>query len=146
MSKQNFGRPMFVFDYPNRAIVGSKTSIRKAGVPGSKEQAALLKLMRKEPGFAVVEKEYRANANKRTYEGLNLEFIKRYLSIQPNAEHLVDEYDAVVKTAVDTNRKVYPFVKKWFLDNFGTQDSPFNMAVAKEAIEKYDLSQAKKTA
>jgi hypothetical protein len=142
MSKKNVCRPMFVFDYVNRTIVGSKTSIKKAGIPGSKEQAALLKLMRKEPGFAVVEKEIESNENKRTYDGLTFAFMAAYISIQPDAKQLTAEYESVKQIAENTSRSKYPFTKKWFLDKFSTKERPFNMDAARECIRNYDMSKA----
>lgn len=142
MSKKNVYRPMFVFDYTNRAIVGSKTNITKAGKPGSKEQTALLKLMRQEPTFNVVAKEIKVKADKRIYDGLNFPFMEKYISIQPEAEQLMAEYEAVKKVAEESKRSKYPFTKKWFLSQF----KDFDMAEAQDAIDSYYLAQANKSA
>ena len=146
MSKKNVCRPMFVFDYTNRTIVGSKTNITKAGKPGSKEQTALLKLMRKEPTFAVVAKEIDVKADKRVYDGLNFPFMEKYISIQADAAQLIEEYEAVKQMAEDTNRSKYPLTKKWFLKKFAVDGVPFDMAAAREDIDHYYMTQAKKSA
>ena len=146
MSKKNVCRPMFVFDYTNRTIVGSKTNITKAGKPGSKEQTALLKLMRKEPTFTVVAKEIEVRADKRVYDGLDFPFMEEYISIQADAALLIEEYEAVKQMAVDANRSKYPLTKKWFLKKFAAEGVPFDMAAAREAIDRYYMTQAKKSA
>jgi hypothetical protein len=57
-------------------------------------------------------------------------FMKAYISIQKTAEQDMKEYEAVKKSAEDAKRKVYPFVKTWFLGKY----KGFNMADAKKAI------------
>ena len=115
---------LFAIDLAENTIIASKTTLKKASVPNSAEYKALMKLMKQNPTFAIVEKEIKKAEGKNTYEGLNKAFIEKYISIQTNAADLKAQYEQAAKTGK------FPLVRKWFLDTFKN----FNMEEAKAQI------------
>lgn len=124
---------LFAINFVETTIVASKTTLKKARIPNSPEYKELMKLMKQNPGFAVVEKDIKKAEGKKTYEGLNKDFIEKYISIQDNAEELKDQYEKIRKMGK------FPLTRKWFLDAFEN----FDMAEAKEAIDMAMISIAK---
>ena len=117
---------LFAIDFANNAIVASKTTLKKASIPNSAEYKALMKLMKQNPTFAIVEKDIKKAEGKQTYKGLNATFIEKYISIQANAADLTAQYEQAAKMGK------FPLVRKWFLSTFEN----FNMELAKAEIEK----------
>ena len=126
---------VFVIDFVDGKIYGSKTALKKAGQPGTAEYKELTSKMAAHPTFKVCEKE--ANTKKKTYEGLDFIVMRNYIQAQENADELMAEFEAVRKIA---NGK-YGFVKKWFLDTF----KDFNIKDAKKAISDKNVVRAKAT-
>ena len=57
---------LFAFNFVDNTIVASKTTLKKAGKPGSPEYKELMKMIAKQPTFRVVEKEVTTNGSKKT--------------------------------------------------------------------------------
>ena len=78
--------------------------------------------------FGVTEKEINKAEGKKTYAGLNKDFIEKYISIKPKAEAevLKKQYEKASEMGK------FPLVRKWFLNTF----RDFDMTAAKEEIEK----------
>ena len=117
---------LFTVNFAENSIVASKTTLKKASIPNSPEYKALMKLMKQNPTFAIVEKEIKKAEGKNTYEGLNKAFIEKYISIQSNAKELNEQ----CKMASEMGK--FPLVRKWFLNTFKN----FDMATAKAEIEQ----------
>lgn len=117
---------LFAYDFVNNTIVASKTTLKKASVPNSPEYKALMKLMKQNPRFTVVEKQIKEATGKQTYKGLTEAFIKSYISIQENAVELTKQFEEAKKMGK------FPLVRRWFLDKFKN----FNMETAKEELKK----------
>ena len=126
----------FRFDFPNNAIVGSKTAIKKAGNPDSKEYEELMKLREIQPEFQVVEKEVKKSSGKQSYKGLNRNFVEAYISIQSNADTLNKQYMEAQEMGT------FSLVRKWFLTTF----KEFDMEEAKREIEEAKLLKIKNAA
>lgn len=127
----------FVLDFVNKTITGSASAFKKANTGYGPEYEELVAKMNAHPDFKLVVIEPKKPATaKRTYKGLNDQFITEYISIQVEAPSLAKERAEIEKWAEDTGRKVFPTVKKWFLDKFSTEEQPFDMEEAKEAICK----------
>lgn len=126
----------FRFDFTSNTIVGSKTAIKKAGNPDSKEYKELMKLREIQPEFQVVEKEVKKSSGKQSYKGLNRDFVEAYISIQPNADTLNKQYKEAKEMGT------FPLVRKWFLTTF----KEFDMEEAKREIEEAKLLKIKKAA
>lgn len=117
---------LFAVNFAENSIVASKTTLKKASIPNSPEYKALMKLMKQNPSFIIVEKEIKKAEGKKTYEGLNKAFIEKYLSIQTNADDLNEQY------AKASEMGKFPLVRKWFLNTFKN----FDMETAKAEIEQ----------
>lgn len=125
----------FTVDFVKKQITGTKTSLDKAKHYGSPEYKELCELMEAHPRFRVVTKVAKENSSKHTYKNLNFKFIEKYISIQPDAERIMREYEAVKASAESLGRSVYPRVKRWFIERFSTGDKPFDVEEATREIK-----------
>lgn len=126
----------FFVDFQNNAIVGSKTTLKKASIPGSPEYKELMKLVKQHVTFVVVEKEIKKAEGKKTYVGLNKSFMLDYINTQENSEHLKKEFGQALRIGK------FPLVRKWFLNTF----KDFDMEAAKEAIDEATFAKIAKNA
>ena len=123
-------KSLFTVCFEENTIIATKTTLKKASVPNSPEYKALMKLMKQNPTFSIEVKEIKKAEGKKTYAGLNNDFIKDYISIKENAEELKQQY----KKAYEMGKFV--MVRKWFLNTFEN----FDMEEAKEKIAKARLA------
>ena len=123
-------KTLFAVDFAENAIVASKTTLKKASVPGSPEYKTLMKLIKQNPTFSIKEKDIKKAVSKETYEGLTKKFIEKYISIQSNFPELNEQY------AKANEMGKFPLVRKWFLGVFKN----FNMELAKEEILNHELA------
>lgn len=130
----------FTIDFTKKQIIGTKTSLEKAKFYGSDEYEELCALLEAHPRFSVVTKKVKRNSSKETYKGLNAKFFETYISIQPNAIELRQEYEEARKVAVMLGISIYPYIKSWFLKKFGTEDKPFDMKQAREKMKNAGLA------
>ena len=129
---------LFTVNFPENTIVASKTTLKKAGKPGTPEYKALMKMIAKQPAFRVVEKEIATNDSKKTYHGLTIEVMRTYIQKQENGDALMVEFDEVLKIS----KSKYPLAKKWFLEQF----PDFKMTEAKKEVSNAKIAKAKATA
>lgn len=122
---------LFNVCFSENTIIASKTTLKKASNPKTEEYKMLMKLMKKHPTFTVNEKVINQKEGKKTYKGLNKDFIKRYISIQENADKLKAEYTKAFEMGQ------FPLARKWFLNKF----KDFKMEKAIEEIENVLLEQ-----
>ncbi len=122
---------LFAINFVENTIVASKTTLKKASNPNSKECKELMKLKKQYPTFDVVEKYIKPAEGKNTHKDLTNDFIKRFISIQDNADELEKQYNKATKMGK------FPLVRKWFLKTFEN----FNMADAQEMIDKAILAE-----
>ena len=134
----------FTVDFIKKTITGTKASFNKASTGFGPIYEELADKVAKHPDFALVVKEQkqRINRAKRDYNGMDYDFIKEYIEIQPKATTLMAEYESVKKFAKENKMSVYPFVKKWFLGEFDPDKNGFDMAKAKKAISDYRMAKA----
>ena len=136
----------FTIDFINKTIAGTQASFNKASKGFGPEYEELTAKIAAHPTFklTVKEQKHKTTRAKRTYEGLNDEFIQAYISTLDNAKEMQREYKAIQKAAKECNMKAFPMTKKWFLDKFSTGEKPFNMADAREKISNFRIAQATK--
>lgn len=125
----------FTVDFVSKKIVGTQASLNKAKYFGTPEYNELCELMEAHPRFRVATKKVKQNNSKQTYKNLNFTFIEKYISIQPDAENIMREYENVKTSAESLGRSVYPRVKRWFIERFSTGDKPFDVEEATREIE-----------
>lgn len=138
----------FTVDFLNKKITGTKASFDKARKGISPFYKELTEKIKTHPSFALEKKEPKKHSNKakRSYHGMDFKFMEAYIEIQTNAESIMKNYEEVRKMAKDTGTSVYPFTKKWFLQMFSTEEKPFDMVEAKEAITEYRIALAEQRA
>lgn len=118
-------KKLFVIDFAKKTITATKATLKRASVFNSPEYKELMELVKQMPDFTITEKKIKPKKEKKTYAGLNKEFIMKYLSIQTNAEELKKQYEKAAELGK------FPLVRKWFLNSFEN----FDMAAAKKEIE-----------
>lgn len=123
-------KSLFTVCFEENTIIATKTTLKKASVPNSPEYKALMKLMKQNPTFSIEVKEIKKAEGKKTYAGLNNDFIKDYISIKENAEELKQQYNKAYEMGK------FVMARKWFLNTFEN----FDMEEAKEKIAKARLA------
>lgn len=115
---------LFTVNFAEATIYATKTTLKKASIPNSAEYKTLMNLMKQNPRFTIAVKETKERQGRKTYAGLNKNFIAKYISIQSNAEELTAKMDLAFQMGK------FPMVRSWFLHEFEN----FDMDAAKEAI------------
>ena len=134
----------FTINFFDKQIIGTKASFNKAGKGFGAEYEELAAKMAAHPDFKLVEKEqkHKSTKAKRTYDGLDFDFMEAYIEMQTDAQKLKNEYESVKQMAANCGTSKYPLTKKWFLGKFGTEDQPFDMEQARKDITDYRIQQA----
>ena len=141
-TKKNAAR--FTIDFFEQKIIGTKASFNKASKGSGSEYEELSAKMAAHPEFKLVIKEqkHKSTKAKRTYDGLDFPFMEAYILTQSDSDALMAEYHAVKAMAKSCGSNVYALTKKWFLGTFATEEEPFDMAEAREAINAYRILKA----
>ena len=134
----------FTIDFFDQKIIGTKASFNKAAKGFGSEYEELAAKMAAHPDFELVVKEqkHKSIKAKRTYEGLDFPFMEAYILTQSDSDTLMAEYKSVKAMAKSSGSNVYALTKKWFLGTFATEEEPFDMAEAREAINAYRILKA----
>ena len=134
----------FTINFFEQTITGTKASFNKAGKGFGDEYEELAAKIAAHPGFELVVKEqkHKSTKAKRTYDGLDFDFMEAYIEMQNDAQKLKSEYESVKQMAVNCGTSKYPLTKKWFLAKFGTEDQPFDMEQARKEIADYRIQMA----
>ena len=134
----------FTIDFITKTITGTKASFNKAGKGFGAEYEELAAKLAAHPDFTLIVKEqkHKSTKAKRTYEGLDFDFMEAYIEMQTEAQKLMKEYEAVKEMAEIRCSSKYPLTKKWFLGKFSTEDQPFDMDKARKDIDNYHIRQA----
>ena len=138
----------FTINFIAKEITGTKASFDKASKGFGPVYEELAEKVAKHPDFKLVVKEQKKQSTKakRTYNGMDFDFMKAYIETRVNAEQIMSEYEAVKKMAEDSGISVYPFTKKWFLGEFDSNGEGFDMEQAKKEIADYRIAKAVLTA
>ena len=135
---------VFTVDFFNKTISGTKTSFNKASKGNGPAYEELTALIARHPGFELVVKEPKKQSTKakRTYNGMDFDFMEAYIETRLNAEQVMKEYKAVKQMAKDSGISIYPLTKKWFLGEFDPDNQGFDMDAAKKEIADYRIAKA----
>ena len=106
----------YVLNLVEGKIVITRRFEKKAMVYGSDEYTILTGLRKDFPEFKIEIKEIKKNDNKKSYEGLTIEEMKRFVSTRSEEEK--EALERVIKLADDKKKSKYGKIKKWFLDNY----------------------------
>ena len=134
----------FAIDFINKQIIGTKASFNKASKGFGDEYEELAAKIAAHPDFNLVVKEqkHRTTKAKRTYDGLDFDFMEAYIEMQGDAQKLKNEYESVKQMAVNCGTSKYPLTKKWFLGKFSDMEGGFNMDEAKKDIADFRIAKA----
>ena len=134
----------FTIDFINKKIIGTKASFDKASKGFGPAYEELSEKISKHPDFTLEVKEPKKHTTKakRTYNGMDFDFMEAYIETRENAEQLMTEYKSVRAKAKEWGMSIYPFTKKWFLDKFDPNGEGFDMEKAKEKISNYRMEKA----
>ena len=105
----------YTIDAAKKEIIITKKFEKAANVIGSNEYKDLVTLMKDFPDFKIKVKEIKKKANKKTYNGLTIEEMKRFISTRTNEEVLLFEK---VVTIAKHKKGSYAITKKWFLNKY----------------------------
>ena len=114
-----------------RTIELTKKFEKAASVYGSEEYRLLVALMNDFPTFTVVVKEIKRKEGKKSYKGLSIEEMRRFVTTL-GAKDLAT-FNKVVEIAKQ-KKGSYALIKKWFLDNYKeAYEAEIETAKAEEA-------------
>ena len=142
MSKKNVvGR--FTLNFANKTIVGTQASFNKASKGSGPVYDELMKLVEKHPdfGYEIKEQKRKSQKPKRTYPGMDIEFIRDFIMAKGDANNLVS-FNMLMAYAKKTNSSKYPLAKKFLFDVYDTEKSPFNYEQAKELVKEFRFTKA----
>ena len=156
MTNKNFFTVNF-FDIEEKGIKantisGSTANFKKASKGSGAAYEELCRLMKEHPEFTLVEIKPKKHieGKKESHEGMDYDFMRTIIKIRKTekAETALAEFEKVKAYAEDTKLAVYPFMKKWFINNYGEADTNgvkhFSMAKAKAEISEYHQREAEK--
>ena len=134
----------FTINFIEKQIIGTKASFDKASKGFGPIYEELADKVAKHPDFKLLVKEQKKHTTKakKTYNGMDFDFMEAYISTRKNAKQLMEDYEAIKKEAEDSKISVYPFTKKWFLGEFDPDKQGFDMKKAKEEIANYRIAKA----
>ncbi len=137
-------KSFFSVDFFARTISGTKNSFNKASKGNGPAYEELTALIARHPDFTLVIKAPKKHTTKakRTYNGMDFDFMEAYIETCVNAEQIMKEYEAIKNKAEEWGMSVYPFTKKWFLGEFDPDKQGFDMEKAKKEIADYRIAKA----
>ena len=144
MKKHAVSAVRFTINFIENQIIGTKASFDKASKGFGPIYEELAEKVAKHPDFDLVIKEQKKHTTKakKTYNGMDFDFMEAYISTRKNSKQLMEKYEAVKKKAEDSKISVYPFTKKWFLGEFDPDKQGFDMEKAKKEISDYRIATA----
>lgn len=115
MKKNSTG---YTLDHGTQTIVMTKAFAKHANIITTTEYSTLVTLLRDLPGYTAKVKTITIAEEKRTYNGLTLEEMEKYIKEwrADDADRLLAEMKEMAEFGA-THRCKYGFVKKWFFEN-----------------------------
>lgn len=111
-----------VADYVQETIFVNKPFLKAASVPGSKEYEELLTLRRDNPTYPVQLRTITRNSGKQTHRGLTYDKMEAHIKRNhPGEQERLKALEEVKYRADFNKRGAYALVKKWFLENYGSE-------------------------
>ena len=105
----------YTINATQKVIIITKKFEKAANCIGSKEYNELVRLMNDFPTFEIRVKEIEKNNKKKTYNGLTIGEMKRFVETQSEEEAIL--FERVV--AIAKHKKgAYAITKKWFLNKY----------------------------
>ena len=105
----------YTINASKKEIIITKKFEKEANVIGSAAYRELVTLMNDFSNFDIRVKEIKKNVNKKTYNGLTIEEMKRFVKTQSEEESIL--FERVIMTAKKRSGS-YAITKKWFLNKY----------------------------
>jgi len=108
----------YTINHINQTITLTKNFAKAAGTAGTNAYKEMVKLRKDWPGYEMLIREIKRNANKRSYGKLTYKRMREYLiDWEGNDAPAIGEYDRVCQLAkIQSNP--YQYVKNWFLKRY----------------------------
>ncbi len=126
----------FRLDVLEGKILGTKTMLAKANKGYGPVYDELMALMAEHPTFDVTVKRVKEPANKQTHKGMDITFMRDWLTAIGDNETL-ETMNNVIAFAEKTGKSKYPLAKHVLLDAY----KYFNFAEAKSCVADYRYKQ-----
>ena len=126
----------FTLNFANKTIVGTKASFNDAGKGYGPVYDELVALMAKHPSFGVEIKTPRQPANKQTYKGMDIPFMRDYL-LGMGDNITLKTMDDVIAFAEKDGGSKYPLAKRVLFDAY----EDFDYVEAKRVVDDYRFQQ-----
>ena len=105
----------YTINAATKEIIITKKFEKAANVINSNEYKALVTLMRDFPDFDIKVREIKKNTSKKTYSGLTIEEMRRFIAARSEKEVFLFEK---VVTIAKHKKGSYAVTKKWFLNHY----------------------------
>lgn len=105
----------YTINFETEEIIITKKFGKAASQIGTPEFKVMQQLRKEFVGFSFVYKTIEKKENKKSYKGLSIEEMTRFLSNRTEEEQ--EMFQKVLAVAANKQGK-YAIVKKWFLDNY----------------------------
>ena len=97
-----------------RALIVSRTFLKKASIPFTEEYDMLTRLTKQHPDFTL---QVKAAAPRKPQFMPSYKKMVEYIRFQENANELMDQFD-MVRMMADIQTNPYMYVRSWFLTKF----------------------------
>jgi len=111
-----------IINHEKTAIIITKEFAKRSSVPTSAEYRMLAKLHKDFPEYSIQRRTADVAENKKTHEGLTLDFMSKYLARVENATAALAEFERV-KDYYKGEKAYYAKVKSWFLSKYPDYES-----------------------
>lgn len=115
MATNNTNRE-YTFDYANNTIILTKKFSKEANEFNSAAYKTLKQLIKDFPTYTIKVKEIKKKENKRSYKGLTISEMKRF--VEKIGKKELEEFNNVKTIAESRSFSSYGTIKKWFLDKY----------------------------
>lgn len=105
----------YTINFETEQIIITKKFGKAASQIGTPEFKAMQQLRKEFNGFGIAYKPIKKKENKKSYKGLSIDEMTRFLSNRTEEEQ--EMFKKVLTIAANRQGK-YAIVKKWFLDNY----------------------------
>ena len=122
------------FNHADKEIIITKAFETEANAVGSNAYNELVRIRKDFPDYTIKRKEITKKENKKSFKGLTIEEMKRFLATV--GEKDVELFEKVCKVAAGKQGK-YAIIKKWFLNNYkeAYEKEMENIALEEELAE-----------
>lgn len=103
------------FNHAAKEIIITKKFEKAANILGSREYSALVAVRKDFPDYKIVTKTIKKKENKKSYKGLSIDEMKRFVARKGEKDLIA--FEKALEIAKDRPSK-YATIKKWFLSNY----------------------------